>query len=94
MHVMPASQTHISVVSTMHSNIPVTSQPDKELSKNQSTVQYAMIVKLLAKRLASNPSQVKALNDKSPTIVTPIIMVPLDGAGEQTLSMPPDKTAP
>ncbi len=95
MHVMPASQTHVFVVSTAHSNIPATSQTDQKLSKNQTAEQYAaMIVKLPAKRSASNPSHAKALNDKSPTIVTPIIMVQPGGAGEQTLSVPPGKMAP
>ncbi len=73
---MPASQTHVFVVSTAHLNIPMTSQTDQKLSKNQTVEQHAaVIVKLLAKHLASNPSRVKALNNKSPTIVTPIIMV-------------------
>ncbi len=58
MHVMPASQTHVFVVSTAHLNIPVTLQTDQKLSKNQQTEQYAtMIVKLPAKHLASNPSR-------------------------------------
>ncbi len=92
---MPASQTHVFVVSTTHSNIPVNSQTDQKLSKNQTAEQdTAMIVKLPAKCSASNPSRVKALNEKSPTIVTPIITVRLDGAGEQTLSVPPGETAP
>ncbi len=90
---MPASKTHVFVVSTAHSNIPATSQSDQKLSKNQPTVQHAMIVKLPAKHSASNPSQVKALNDESPTIVTPIMTVRLDGAGEQTLSVPPGEMA-
>ncbi len=83
-HITPASQTHVFVVSTTHSNIPATLQTDQKLSKNQTTKQYAaMIVKLPAKCSASSPLQVKALNDKSPTIVTPIITVQLDGAGEK-----------
>ncbi len=76
MHITPASQTHVFVVPTTHSNTPVTSQTDQKLSKNQTAEQHAaVIVKLPAKHLASNPSQAKALNGKSPTIVTPIIMV-------------------
>ncbi len=76
MHVTINKCTYISVVPTTHLNIPVTSQSDQKLSKNQTGEQYgAMIVKLLAKRLASNPSWVKASNRESPTIVTPILMV-------------------
>ncbi len=93
MHVTPTSQTHTFVVNIVHLNIPtaMTSRPE---TKQESTEQCAVIVRLLAKHSASNPSQVKALNDKSPTIVTPIIMVQLDGAGEQMLSILPGKTAP
>ncbi len=91
---MPTSQAHVFVVSTAHSNIPVTSQTDQKLSKNQTVEQHTMIVKLPAKHSASNPSWVKALNDKSPTIVTPVIMVQPDGAGEQMLSILPDEMAP
>ncbi len=59
---------------TVHSNIPVTSQSDQKLSKNQTGEQYGTtIVKLPAKCSASNPSQVKASNEKSPTKVTPIL---------------------
>ncbi len=62
------------VVSTVHSNIPTTSQSDQKLSKNQPPVQDATIViKLPAKRLASNLLQVKASNRELPTIVTPIL---------------------
>ncbi len=77
MHVMPNKCTYISVVSTMHLNIPTTSQSDQKLSKNQTTDQQdAMIViKLLAKCSASNPLWAKAANNKSPTIVTPILAV-------------------
>ncbi len=53
-----------------------------------------MVVRLpTTKHLASNPLQAKALNDKSPTIVTPIITVRPDGAGEQAHSAPPDEVA-
>ncbi len=93
MHITPASRAHVFVVTTAHSNIPVTSQPDQKLSKNQP-VQCAAIVKLPAKHLASSPLQVKASNDESPTIVTPIIMDKPDGAGEQAHSAPPGETAP
>ncbi len=55
---------------------------------------WVAIIKLPAKRSASNPLWVKVLNNKSPTIVTPIIIVQLDGVEEQMLSIPPDKTAP
>ncbi len=74
---MPNKCTYISVVSTAHLNISVTSQSDQKLSKNQTEDQQdAMIViKLPAKRSASNPSWVKAGNDKSPTIVTPSLTV-------------------
>ncbi len=77
----------------------MTLQTDQKLSKNQTAEQYAtVIVKLPAKCSASNPSWVKALNDKSPTIVTPIITVRPDGAGEQVAPSeclaPPDQAAP
>ncbi len=108
-HVTPDKCTYISVVSTEHSNIPATSQPDQELSKNHPGPQeLAVVVKLLAKRLTSNPLRVKA-NDESPTIAISIIMVlhqssgsrgvhavtneRLDGTGEQAPSAPPGKTA-
>ena len=56
-------------------NIPTTSQTDQKLSKNQTADQQdaTIVVKLPAKRLASNPLWVKASNEKSPTIVTPIL---------------------
>ncbi len=112
MHVTPDKCTYISVVPTTHSNMPTTSQSDQKLSKNHTGEQYGTtIVKLPAKRSASNPLWAKALDGKSPTIVTPIVMAehqsrpfPLgtaavtnvrpDGTGEQTLSVPPGKTAP
>ncbi len=69
----------------------MTSKPE---TKQESTVQDAMVVvKLPAKHSASNPLWVKASNDKSPTTVTPIIMVRLDGAGEQVPSTPPGEMA-
>ncbi len=76
-HVMPNKCTYISVVSTTHSNIPTTLQSDQKLSKNQAADQQdaEIVVKLLAKHLASNPLRAKAANDKSPTIVTPILTV-------------------
>ncbi len=61
---------------TTHLNIPATSQSDQKLSKNQTVEQYAMIVKLPAKRSASNPLWAKALDKESPTIVTPILTAP------------------
>ncbi len=72
----------------------MTLQTDQKLSKKTAEQYATMIVKLPAKRSASNPSQVKASNDKSPTIVTPIITVRPDGAGEQVLGTPPGETAP
>ncbi len=92
MPVMPITCTYRSVVSTMHLNIPVamTSRPE---TKQESTGGKATIVKLPAKRSASNPLRAKASNDKSPTIVTPIIMVRPDGAGEQAHSTPPGEMA-
>ncbi len=98
-HVTPTSQTHISVASTTNLNIPATSQSDQELSKNQLTEQYATaIVRLPAKHSASNSLWAKASNDKSPTIVTLIITVQPDGAGEQVAPLeclaPPDNIAP
>ncbi len=76
MHVMLKKCTYISVVPTAHSNIPTTSQSDQKLSKNQTVEQQnTVIVKLPAKHLASNPLRAKAVNDKSCTIVTPILMV-------------------
>ncbi len=93
-HITPASQTYSThVVINAHSNIPAAMTSRLE-TKQESTVQHAAIVKLLAKCLASNPSWVKALNNKSPTIVTPIITVRPDGAGEQAPSTPPDKMVP
>ncbi|PBK81681.1 hypothetical protein ARMGADRAFT_1091085 [Armillaria gallica] len=84
----------VSAVSTTHSNIPVTSQTDQKLSKNQTPGPDAIVVRLpTAKCSASNPLQVKASNNKSPTIVTPIITVRPDEAGKQALSAPPGKTA-
>ncbi len=76
-HVMPDKCTYISVVSTVHSNIPTTLQSDQKLSKNQTADQQdaMIVVKLPAKRSASNPLWVKASNGKSPTIVTPILTV-------------------
>ncbi len=66
--------TYISVVSTMHSNIPATLQSDQKLSKNHPGSQDAVIVvRLPAKHLASNLLQAKAANDKSPTIAIPIL---------------------
>ncbi len=99
MHIALDKCTHISVVSTVHSNIPATSHTDQELSKNQTVEQQdaEIVVKLPAKRSASNSLRAKAANGKSPTIVTPIITVPierqLDGAGEQALSAPPGEMA-
>ncbi len=43
--------------------------------------------------IASNPLQANTSNNKSPTIVTPIITVRLDGAGEQAYTAPPDEAA-
>ncbi len=75
MHVAPHKCTYISsVVSTVHSNIPATSQSDQKLSKNHTEQYGATIVKLPAKRSASNLLQVKVLDGESPTIVIPIIM--------------------
>ncbi len=94
MHIAPTSQTYSThVVINTHLNIPVatTSRPE---TKQESTVQHATIVRLPAKHLASSPSRVKASNDKSPIIVTPIITVQLDRAREQMLSIPPGETAP
>ncbi len=72
----------------------MTSQSDQKLSKNQITAPDIVVVRLpTTKRSASNPLQVKASDDKSPTIVTPIITVRLDGAGEQAYTAPPDKAA-
>ncbi len=67
--------TYISVVPTVHSDIPVTSQSDQKPSKNQTEDQQdiKIVIKLLTKHLASSPLRVKAANDKSPTIVTPIL---------------------
>ncbi len=93
-HITPASQAHCtSVVINAHSNIP-TIMTSRLETKQESTVQHTVIVKLPAKHSASSPSWVKALNDKSPTIVTPIITVQPDGAGEQVPSAPPDEMAP
>ncbi len=65
--------TYISVVPTTHSNIPTTSQSDQEISKNHTGPQeLAVVVKLVTKRLTSNPLRAKA-NDKSSTIVISII---------------------
>ncbi len=78
----------------MHSNIPATSQSDQELSKNQIPGPDIVVVRLpTTKCSASNLLQAKASNDKSPTIVTPIITVRPDGAGEQARSAPPGKMA-
>ncbi len=86
--------TYIPVVIPTHSNIPVTSQSDQKLSKNQITAPDIVVVRLpTTKRSASNPLQAKASDDKSPTIVTPIIMVRPDGAGEQAYTAPPDEAA-
>ncbi len=87
MHIMPGGCTYISVVSTTHLNIPaaMTSRPE---TQQESIVWNAAIVKLLAKHSASSLLQVKASNNESPTIVTPIITVRLDGAGEQAPSTP------
>ncbi len=75
-HVMLDKCTYISVVSTVHSNIPITLQSDQELSKDHPGSQDAVIVlRLPAKHLASNLLQAKVANDKSPTIVIPIITV-------------------
>ncbi len=83
-HVTPDKCTYISVVTTAHSNIPTTSQSDQKLSKNHPGSQDAVIVvRLPAKRLASNPLRVKAANDKSPTIVIPILT-----AGHQSRHFP------
>ncbi len=90
---MPTSQAHTSVVNIAHSNIPA-AMTSRQETKQELAVQHTVIVRLLTKHSVSNPSWVKALNDKSPTIVTPIITVRLDGAGEQMLSIPPGKTAP
>ncbi len=44
MQIVPDKCTYISVVSTMHSNIPVTSQSDQKLSKNHSGSQESVVV--------------------------------------------------
>ncbi len=64
--------THISVVTTAHSNIPMTSQSDQKLSKNHTGSQEPAVVRLPAGPSTSNLLQAKA-NGKSPTIVTPSI---------------------
>ncbi len=60
----------------MHSNIPATLQSDQKPSKNQTEDQQdvEIVIKLPTKHLASSPLWVKAVNNKSPTIVTPILM--------------------
>ncbi len=72
MHVALDKCTYISVVSTTHSNIPMTSQSDQKLSKNHTGSQEPVVVRLPAGCSTSNLLQAKA-NDKSPTIVTPSI---------------------
>ncbi len=84
--------TYIPVVITAHSNIPVTSQTDQKLSKNQTS--DVVVVRLpTTKRSASNLLQAKASDNKSPTIVTPIITVKPDGALDKAHSAPFDETA-
>ncbi len=84
--------TYIPVVITAHSNIPATSQTDQKLSKNQTS--DVVVVRLpTTKRLASNLLQAKASDDKSPTIVTPIITVRPDGALDKAHSTPFDEAA-
>ncbi len=84
--------TYIPVVITAHSNIPATSQSDQKLSKNQTS--DIVVVRLpTTKRSASNLLQAKALDNKSPTIVTPIITVRPDRALDKVHSAPFDEAA-
>ncbi len=84
--------TYIPVVITAHSNIPTTSQSDQKLSKNQTS--DVVVIRLpTTKHSASNLLQAKASNDKSPTIVTPIITVRPDGALDKAHSAPFDEVA-
>ncbi len=79
MHSSPASQTHCtSVVVNMHSNIPACDftirNETKEESKQAAGAAAPKTVQL-AKHSASSSSQVKALDEESPTIVTPTLTV-------------------
>ncbi len=84
--------TYIPVVITAHLNIPTTSQSDQKLSKNQ-TSDVVVVWLPTTKHSASNLLQAKASNNKSPTIVTPIITVKPDGALDKAHSAPFDKAA-
>ncbi len=84
--------TYIPVVITAHSNIPATLQSDQKLSKNQTS--DVVVVRLpMTKRSASNLLQAKASDNKSPTIVTPIITDKPDGALDKAHSAPFDEAA-
>ncbi len=63
MHIALDKCTHISVVSTTHSNIPATSQSDQKLSKNHTGSQEPAVVRLPAGLSTSNLLQAK-VNDK------------------------------
>ncbi len=95
---LPASRTYsTSVVTNVHLNIPAcdltTRQEAKEESK-QNAEAGETLAEPLAKRSASTSSQEKALNDKLPTIATPIIMARPDGAREQASDTSLDEAAP
>ncbi len=96
MHLLPASKAHCtSVVINAHSNIPFHDFTTKTKTKEESKQDIGTTSP--TKHLLSNSLQAKAVDDKAPTIVLPVVTVPnqrLDRAREQAPSTSLGEAAP